>query len=87
MASEKLGAAPCQGPDAEAVCPLLLCNVLYYVLVILGNTGNTVLWPAGAEGSALRGSEGAVEPCLKGLSDCHEASQNFCLMDNCDAGP
>ena len=29
-----LGAAPCQGPDAEGACRLMLCNVLHYVLVI-----------------------------------------------------
>ena len=29
-----LGAAPCQGPDAEGSCPLLLCDVVHYVLVI-----------------------------------------------------
>ena len=32
-AFRKLGAAPCQGPDAEGACPLISCNVLHYVLV------------------------------------------------------
>ena len=32
-AFRNLGAAPCQGPDAEGAWPLLLCNVVHYVLV------------------------------------------------------
>ena len=31
-AFRKLGAAPCQGPDAGRAC-LLLCNAVHYVLV------------------------------------------------------
>ena len=31
--SEVWGQPPCQGSDAEGACPLLLCNVVHYVLV------------------------------------------------------
>lgn len=55
--SESWGLLPCQGPDAEGTWPLLLCDVVHYVLVtmkcrglpaaVFGKTGHRAAQPPG----------------------------------------
>lgn len=53
-AFRSLGAAHCQGPDAVGAWPLLLCNVVHYVLVhSMKGTGR---------GLSPYGPEVAIEP-------------------------
>lgn len=35
----EVGAAPCEGPDAEGACPLIFCNDVHHVLLRSSNAG------------------------------------------------